>query len=260
MGALRSSSWTGISVASYPNGLHLTVQADLEYGGKLYSAALQGNPNCIYYVSGVIPEHKSGQDSPAAMDAVWNNPNGDNYYSKKFHEALITAAQAKYGTKALMLPFGHAMAKLNEWIKSGKTNVLTSPYQLYKDYIHLSDQGSYFLAMVQYAVMFQSDPHGATRTFQAGDHQATMTEAFAKLAQDVAWETVKELSTWTGVGSTDVVPPASAFAVRTMQNAAGPANLYTITGRAVAGRTANAGTGVYVLTRDGIRIVMGTER
>ena len=201
VGELGASSWDGVVVACYPNGNPLTIENDLKFMGYLYEAALKKNPNCILYVSSVWPFNADG----LKFEQQWNSTTTQyhaGYASRKFHEDLIKAAQAKYGaSRARLLPFGHAMAKLNDWIKSGKTTRLTNIFQLYKDYIHLTDEGSYLLAMVQYAVLFKSDPHGATRTFQAGDHAVTVDEAFAKLAWDVAWETVNELSEFTGVGN-----------------------------------------------------------
>jgi len=113
--------------------------------------------------------------------------------------------------------------------------------------------------------MFRADPHGATRTFQNGDKVATMDEAFAKLAQDIAWETVTELSAWTGVGNSGVVPPVPASAVALAQNAGGSAMLFTIDGRAVAtigqaDRVPAARTGVSIVAQDGILVVTGVQR
>jgi len=255
---LSGSSWDGVAIACYPNGNPLTIENDLKFMGYMYDEALRGNPNSILYVSSVWPFNSDG----LTFDQSWNSTTTQyhvGYSSKKFHEDLIRAAQTKYGAaKARLLPFGHAMAKLNDWIKTGRTTVLSSPFQLYKDYIHLTDEGSYLLCMVQYAVLFKSDPHNATRTFQAGDHQATVSQAFAELAWDIAWETVNELSAWTGVGNAVAVAPASMPAARPVLAVARPADLFTLTGR--AGREANARTGVYLMTRDGIRLVTGAQR
>ena len=110
---------------------------------------------------------------------------------------------------------------------------------------------------MQYAVPFDAAPHGAARTFMYFDKQATVDEAYAALAWDIAWETVNELSEWTGVGNTVAVAPASMPAARPVQGAAGTADLFTLVGR--VGRAANTRTGVYLMARDGIRLVTGAR-
>jgi len=143
---LSDSSWDGVVCASYPNGAHLGVAVDLAYSDSCYQQALKKNPNCILYLSGVWTYNVGKPWEYEWLNTTAKDYEPDfhaNYTSKKWHEDYIKAAQAKFGaSRARLLPFAHAMSKVNDWVKSGKTNVVSSVYQLYFDSIHLNEKGA----------------------------------------------------------------------------------------------------------------------
>lgn len=239
---LRDQRWDAVICAGFPNGWELGIEADVTYSSYFYDLAYQGNPDAILYTWSVYADN---DPSKGSWDAQWNNQQWEGAYaSKGYHEALFLAAREKYGSaRVRMMPIGHAMNKLHERIQSGSTTRFSSIFELYGDGIHLNEYGGYLGVMVHFAVLFGKNPQGAIRESKWGFWQVTTTidEEFAALAQEIAWETVTELSEYTGVngGETSAFP----HTLRPMSAAGGLTSPGGVAVFTLDGRSLNAGRG-----------------
>jgi hypothetical protein len=103
-----------------------------------------------------------------------------------------------------MIPAGQAFHHLTTQINAGNVPGLRSFRDLFSDDIHLTNAGNYFVACVIYATIYGESPVGLTSNIldQWGNAIPNLpTPAQALIMQQVAWNTVTNLSTWTGVSS-----------------------------------------------------------
>jgi len=110
-------------------------------------------------------------------------------------------------TEIWMIPAGQAFYNLTTEINSGNVSGLTSFTDLFLDDIHLTNAGNYFIACVMYAVIYNESPVGLTNVIQDqyGNNLPNMpTTVQAQVMQQVAWDTVVNLSSWTGVQTLSV--------------------------------------------------------
>jgi Secretion system C-terminal sorting domain len=103
-----------------------------------------------------------------------------------------------------MVPAGQAFYKLTSRINAGTLPGITSFTDLFRDDIHLTNKGNYFVACVMYATLFKQSPVGLTTVlnnrFETPFTDMPTSEQ-ALVMQEVAWQTVTELSALTGVSS-----------------------------------------------------------
>lgn len=102
-------------------------------------------------------------------------------------------ASREPGKPMLMIPAGRGMALLDAAIQAGTVPGITSRAQLFRDQIHLTDLGNYFVALVQYATIYGRDPAGATNA-PIGEYQRPFQEvapATAARLAELAWEAVR---------------------------------------------------------------------
>jgi|GEM_PF-6428486 len=107
-------------------------------------------------------------------------------------------------TQIWMIPGGQAFYDLTTEINAGNVPGINNFTDLFSDDIHLTNAGNYFIACVMYATIYRESPAGLTTAInnQWGVPFTNMpTTAQAAVMQQVAWNTVSNLSTWTGVSS-----------------------------------------------------------
>ncbi len=101
-----------------------------------------------------------------------------------------------------MVPAGQAFYNLTTQINNGNVPGITSFRDLFTDDIHLTNAGNYFVACVMYATIYGESPVGLTANInnEWGNPILNMpTPAQALVMQNIAWSTVTNLSSWTGV-------------------------------------------------------------
>ena len=59
-----------------------------------------------------------------------------------------------------MVPVGHVMYGLNQWMKAGKVPGYTDIKQLFADGIHLNNVGSYVVGCTYFATLYKQSPAG----------------------------------------------------------------------------------------------------
>ena len=103
-----------------------------------------------------------------------------------------------------MVPVGQALHNLTTQINLGNVAGISSFTQLFQDDIHLTNAGNYFVACVMYATIYGETPVGLTQNLNNmwGTPFTNMpTNAQRLVMQQVAWQTVTNLSAWTGVSN-----------------------------------------------------------
>ncbi len=101
-----------------------------------------------------------------------------------------------------MVPVGQALHNLTTQINLGNVPGISSFTNLFLDDIHLTNAGNYFVACVMYATIYGETPVGLTQNLNDmwGIPFTNMPTNVQKLImQQVAWQTVTNLSSWTGV-------------------------------------------------------------
>lgn len=107
-------------------------------------------------------------------------------------------------TQIWMVPVGQALHNLTTQINLGNVAGISSFTQLFQDDIHLTNAGNYFVACVMYATIYGETPVGLTQNLNDmwGTPFTNMpTNAQRLVMQQVAWQTVTNLSAWTGVSN-----------------------------------------------------------
>lgn len=107
-------------------------------------------------------------------------------------------------TEIWMVPVGQAFYNLTTEINAGNVPGITNVFSLFSDDIHLTNAGNYFVACVMYATIYRQSPVGLTANIsdQWGNPFANMpTSAQALAMQQVAWNTVTSLNSWSGVST-----------------------------------------------------------
>jgi hypothetical protein len=120
---------------------------------------------------------------------------------------IVNDVRSKNPTESniFMVPAGQAMYKLTNSINAGNLPGISNFTDLFRDDIHLTNKGNYFVACVMYATIFGESPVGLSTDLKNkyGDLYTNMpTQQQALVMQQVAWETVTEMSNLTGVSKT----------------------------------------------------------
>ena len=101
-----------------------------------------------------------------------------------------------------LIPAGRAFYNLTTQINAGNVAGITNVNQLFTDTIHLTNAGNYFVACVMYAIIYRQSPVGLTTNLNNMwnvPFTDMPTTAQAQVMQQVAWNTVTSLTSWTGV-------------------------------------------------------------
>lgn len=93
-----------------------------------------------------------------------------------------------------LIPAGQAMARLSDAIDAGRVPGFTSIRQLFRDDIHPTDVGFYFVALVHYAVLTGESPVGLRADLKNawGNPYQMPTSEQARILQEIAAETVRD--------------------------------------------------------------------
>jgi hypothetical protein len=120
----------------------------------------------------------------------------------------VTDSVRKTNPDVAMIPSGEVLLALDEKMRAGKFEGLTSVRQLHRDAIHLNSIGKNITAWTAYATIFKKSPVGLPNNSHAKDsivppfqNVAEVSPADLKLIQETIWEVVSspELNVYTKV-------------------------------------------------------------
>lgn len=98
------------------------------------------------------------------------------------------------GTRIHLIPAGQAMAALVREIETrGGVGNLQGRSDLFTDTIHLTDLGTYFVALVHYAVLYGSSPEGLPHALLRADGTPALAPEpeTARFMQQIAWQVAR---------------------------------------------------------------------
>lgn len=145
-----------------------------------------------------------------------NDPAGwinrlENDYPRYWKEKVLHPALARLKGKVpiYVIPVGQVFAKFFQELEQfGGFDGMRKPVDIFNrkedgtlDVIHINDVGSYFVAIVHYAVLYQRNPEGLPYKLKAhgGRNAVAPSAEAAALFQKITWEVVNALPE-TGVG------------------------------------------------------------
>ena len=154
--------------------------------------ARAANPNTRVFLYETWHSRKSGPGTEIAGDPGSGTPWRDRLTSDlALWEGAVRDAQGK-GADVALIPAGQAMARLTDAVAAGQVPGISSMDEFFKDDIHLSDKGLYFVALVHLAAITEKTPVGLpaklTRSWKSRD--AVIGDALASALQRIAWEAV----------------------------------------------------------------------
>jgi hypothetical protein len=185
---------------------HLTYSETYKYAENFYQYAKTNNNNIPvkYYIYETWHCTTTGTPTGCSYDN-----NDDLTWQPRLKADLplwtgiVDYVKTKFPNDGIyMIPAGQAFYKLTERINAGTLPGITSFKDLFVDDIHLTNKGNYFVACVMYAALFKESPVGLTAAINNiyGTAYTNMpTSQQAQIMQEVAWQTVTELSALTGV-------------------------------------------------------------
>jgi Secretion system C-terminal sorting domain len=199
---------TLIATEAVPLQNHLTYSDTYKYADSLYRYAKNNNNNnpVKYYIYETWHCTTTGTPTGCSYDnnddLVWQPRLLSDL---QLWTGIVNYVKTKFPSDQIfMVPAGQAFYRLTNRINAGALPGITSFTDLFYDDIHLTNKGNYFVACVMYATLFKQSPVGLTTVLNNnfGTPYTNMpTSQQALIMQQVAWQTVTELSALTGVSS-----------------------------------------------------------
>ncbi len=108
-------------------------------------------------------------------------------------DKVLTPAMRRSQQPIYLIPAGQTLAAVARAAEAGMLPGLARREDLFADDIHLNATGSYLVALVHYATIYQRDPTGLPQPTLRADGSAATTLApqTAKALQELVWATVR---------------------------------------------------------------------
>ena len=207
---------TLIITEAVPLQPHLTWSDTNLYANNFYNFAKNnngGNP-IRFYIYETWHCNLSGIPQPginAQYGCEWDNTANSTllWHPRLLADFLLWSSivthvrnQNLIDSEIWLIPAGRAFYNLTTQINAGNVAGITNVNQLFTDTIHLTNAGNYFVACVMYATIYRQSPVGLTTNLNNMwnvPFTDMPTTAQAQVMQQVAWNTVTSLTSWTGV-------------------------------------------------------------
>jgi|GEM_PF-1796550 len=165
--ALPNHDWNFVSLQPFDRLLNEDITNASRFIDLARTRAYN-NGNTRFLIHGRYPR----QDDPwrpggvRDYDTLWNRAytggfDGTNE-TRDFFNRLVDGLRGQYssmgGHRILLVPVGDVFYEINQRMKSGLIPGYSNVYQLYNDGIHVSNVGSYVLALTYHAVVYQQSP------------------------------------------------------------------------------------------------------
>lgn len=155
--------------------------------------AQAGNPQARVFVYETWASRSSGPGTVIEGDAGAGTPWRERLTGElPLWEGVVRDAAAKSGVPVALIPAGQAMAVLSDRVAAGAVPGIASMDAFFRDDIHLSDKGIYFVALVHMAAITGKSPEGLpaklTRAWKS--REAVIDDRLATVLQSIAWEAV----------------------------------------------------------------------
>jgi hypothetical protein len=184
--ALGNFQWDVLSLQPFDRHLD-GKDGDIVMAKNFIDLVLPKSPDLQIYIYARWPRQGKDDFDTAWLKKYtggWDNTNETKDYFEKLTLEL-RKAYPKLKKPILMVPVGHVMYGLNQWMKAGKVPGFTNIKQLFADGIHLNNVGSYVVGCTYFATLYKQNPKGLPSTpYKVEDAK------LAGIIQDVAWKVV----------------------------------------------------------------------
>jgi hypothetical protein len=170
---------------------HLDWSGSHDFAARFAGLAREANPDTRIYLFETWHCVNSGTDKGCAYDKNDDIPWRDRLDQDR--EKWAGIAQAA-GDDVNVIPGGPALARLHDEIESGNVPGLESIRDVFADDIHMNDIGTYFMACVNFGVIYGKSPEGLPHELknQWGKAYQAPTLELAQVLQKLAWEVVQK--------------------------------------------------------------------
>ncbi len=183
--ALANYQWDVLCLQPFDRHLD-GKDGDVAMAKNFIDLALKKSPDLHVFVYARWP--RQGKDDfdtawQKKYTGRWDNTNETKDY---FERLTLELRKAYPKLKIHLVPVGHVMYGLNQWMKAGKIPGYTDIKQLFADGIHLNNVGSYVVACTFFATLYKQSPTGLpSEPYKVTDPK------LAAAIQDVALRVVK---------------------------------------------------------------------
>ncbi len=182
--ALANFQWDVLSLQPFDRHLD-GKDGDIVMAKNFIDLALPKSPDLQIYVYARWPRQGKDDFDTAWLKKYtggWDNTNETKDY---FERLTLELRKAYPKLKINMVPVGHVMYGLNQWIKAGKVPGYTNIKQLFADGIHLNNVGSYVVGCTYFATLYKQSPVGLpSEPYKVTDKKLTA------VIQDLVWRVV----------------------------------------------------------------------
>ena len=153
-----------ILTEAIPLANHLKWSETGVYAQAFAGLALSGRADARVFVQETWHSLKSGTGEEIEYDekaaTPWRVRLQEDLGDWESIVALLRAGVPDGDARVQLIPAGQALARLDDAIAAGEVPELAAISDVFDDDIHLNATGHYFVSMVQYAVLTQSNPEG----------------------------------------------------------------------------------------------------
>jgi hypothetical protein len=182
--ALANFQWDALSLQPFDRHLD-GKDGDIVMAKNFIDLALPKSPDLQVYVYARWPRQEKDDFDTAWLKKYTGGWDGTNETKDYFERLTLELRKAYPKLKINMVPVGHVMYGLNQWMKAGKVPGYNDIKQLFADGIHLNNVGSYVVGCTFFATLYKQNPSGLpTEPYKVTD---------AKLAvaiQNLVWRVV----------------------------------------------------------------------
>ncbi len=199
--ALGEYAWDVLSLEPFDRHLH---DDDLLMTRNFIDKALQRNPAAQIYIYSRWPRRREDKNKRPVLDyrSSWLRKYTGAYdgteETKDYFERLLFALRETYDGKAkpvLLVPVGDVLFELDARMKGDKIPGYTDVTQLYTDWIHFNNVGSYVVGLTFFATVLKENPQGLPfepynerLNPNQGDHP--LNAPLARALQEGVWKVV----------------------------------------------------------------------
>jgi hypothetical protein len=165
------------------------------YTARFHALLMQSDPQGTVYLFDTWERVCATMSGCAESDFPgWIQGTRDRYVIWECIASMANRAPEAEGPEVRLLPAGIALARAADEILNGTVPGVSSPKELFSDFIHESDLGNYYIALVLYSAVYHRDPASAPTEFTTplGAKRGFVGADTAARLQELAHEVVAE--------------------------------------------------------------------
>jgi len=184
--ALADHQWDVLSLQPFDRHLD-GKDGDLTMAKNFIDLALPKSPELQVYVYARWPRQGKDDFDTAWLKKYTGGWDGTNETRDYFERLTLELRKACPNLKkpVLMVPVGHVMYELNQWMNAGEVPGHKEIKDVFADGIHLNNVGSYVVGCTYFATLYRENPKG----LPAEPYKVTDPK-LAEVIQDKVWKVV----------------------------------------------------------------------